>query len=501
MQLSDLISKANLSYLSKATDAPINTIQITNISCDSRRIEPGGIFVALVGTGQDGHDYIDAAIKAGAVAVLCNSDMNLPDGIIHLNTDDPRTAYAHLCAVFWSKRGAMQIAVTGTNGKTSTVEYLRQIWQRLNWSAASIGTLGARTAIENNPGQMAGFNTGGLTTPSAEVLFSGIDALAKSGMTHLALEASSHGIEQDRLAGLPIHVAVFTNLSQDHLDFHENMDTYFAAKAKLFHSHLMPAGYAIINIDNAWGVKLADSLDDKPVVVVRVGRDLSADVRIIDIKPNGPFLQIDLSVFGEIRTYPVALSGMFQVENAVMAATAAHVSGLPLHDAFGALPNLLPTPGRMQPVHGHPEKARIVIDYAHTPDALETALKALRAETENKLYVVFGCGGDRDRAKRPIMGAAAARIADHVIITDDNPRSENPAEIRAEILASCPDAEEISARDKAIISAVRQLKSGDSLLIAGKGHETVQQIGTETLPFDDAAVARVALQQIGGADA
>lgn len=500
MQLSELIKRASIQHLA----SPIDSV-ITGISCDSRRIQPGGIFAALPGSKKDGHDYIDAAIKAGASAILCRPDTSLPDGITHLSSEDARSAYARLCAVFWPARGKMHIAVTGTNGKTSIVEYLRQIWQRIGWPAASLGTLGARTAGLNAPGHItgigAGIGTGGLTTPSAETLFSSIDQLAKRGITHFALEASSHGIAQDRLVGLAIHTAIFTNLSQDHLDYHEDMDSYFEAKAKLFETCLMPAAYVVINTDDSWGQKLADRLADRPVVVVRVGRDKKSDVRIINITPSDSCLLLEVCVFGAPLTYTVALAGGFQVENAVLAATAAHVSGLPVHDAFGTLPNLLPTPGRMQPIHGHPAEARIIIDYAHTPDALATALEALRAETSGQLYVVFGCGGERDSLKRPMMGAAAAKHADQIIITDDNPRSEDPAKIRAEILKACPQAEEIAPRGKAITEAIARLKTGDSLMIAGKGHETVQQIGTETLPFDDAAVARVAIQQMEGRDA
>ena len=496
MQLSNLIAKSDVTLVSGDTTQPF-----TGISCDSRRISSGGLFAALPGTDRDGHDYIQAALEAGASAILCRDDIKLPDTVAHLTAPDLRSAYAQSCALFWPKRGQMHVAVTGTNGKTSTVEYLRQIWQRLNWSAASLGTLGARSVQENAPGQLAGFETGGLTTPPSEMLFSTINELAKGGMTHLALEASSHGIAQGRLVGLPIHVAIFTNLSQDHLDYHDTMDSYFAAKTQLFDNYLMPAGYAVINIDDQWGEALANKLEGRSVVIVRVGRCEKADVRILNIQTSGPFLQINLDVFGTKQIYQVALSGMFQAENAILAATAAHVAGLPIQDAFGALPSLTPTPGRMQPVHGHPDKARIVIDYAHTPDALETALTALRAETENSLYVVFGCGGDRDKSKRPMMGAAAAKLADHVIITDDNPRTEAASDIRKDILKACPDADEIAQRDKAIIAAIGMLKAGDSLMIAGKGHETVQQIGTETLPFDDAAVARMALRQMEGSDA
>ena len=288
MQLSDLLTKTSIDIISQNNLKHPDALPVEGISCDSRLIKPGCLFAALPGSEQDGHNYIDDAIQAGAAAILCRPDTKLPETVIHLTAENLRHAYTDLCAAFWPRRASMQVAVTGTNGKTSTVEYLRQIWQRLHWPAASLGTLGARTAAENAPGEIAGFNIGGLTTPSAEMLFSTVDNLAKSGISHIALEASSHGISQDRLTGLPVHVAIFTNLSQDHLDFHNDMDSYFAAKAKLFHNHLMLAGYAVINIDDSWGARLAANLDNESVVVVRVGRSSKADVRIIDIKTVGP---------------------------------------------------------------------------------------------------------------------------------------------------------------------------------------------------------------------
>ena len=494
MRLSDLIKEMPLTLQQGAGDPDISII-----SCDSRQMREGGLFAALPGTHLDGHDYIEAAIANGAKAILCAKNTALPEGITPLYAEDIRSAYTALAARFWPKRGQMHVAVTGTNGKTSIVEYLRQIWQRVGWHAASIGTLGARTAMLNAPGQMIG--TDGLTTPAAERLFGIIDQLAAQGMTHLAIEASSHGLAQDRLQGLAVHTAIFTNLTQDHLDYHKDMDSYFADKAKLFTRHLLPGGHAIINVDDPWGAKLADMLASAPVVVVRVGRSADCQFQIKTIETKGPCQLVTLQVGEDTLIYTLALSGAFQAENAVLAAVAAHMSGLPIHDAFGALPQLLPTAGRMQPVHGHPADAKIIIDYAHTPDALATALQALRAETEKALYVVFGCGGDRDAGKRELMGQAAARLADHIIITDDNPRSEDPAAIRADIRGGCPEAEEIAPRDKAIHTAISRLQSGDALLIAGKGHETVQQIGTESLPFDDAAVARVAIDRLEPDDA
>lgn len=466
---------------------------ITHASAHSGRISAGGLFAALPGSKLDGHDFITDALEKGAQAILSDREsLSLPKGIAHIHSPEPRRDYARICAAIYPARPGMLVGVTGTNGKTSIVEYMRQIWKRATWPAASIGTLGVACPVA----ELAS-STANLTTPAAEDLFALFHNLAKSGITHAAFEASSHGLDQDRMAGLGVNVAVFTNLSQDHLDWHGDMDAYLKAKSRLFFENLLDAGTAILNADDPAVMTLKEKLAQRDIVVWTVGVNPEADfcIRQIDTHPFG--LDVQITARGEAFRFPVALSGTFQAVNAVMAAAAAYASGMPLQDSFGALPALTPVRGRMQPVHGHPAGARIIIDFAHTPDALEVALDALRAQTPDRLKVVFGCGGDRDKTKRQKMGAIAARLADEIIITDDNPRSEDPAAIRAEIRKGCPDAHEISPRDEAIKTAIAALGGGDTLLIAGKGHETSQMIGTETLPFDDASVARHALSQLG----
>lgn len=482
MQLCDLLP--NLSVNDRQA-----TAIISGISADSRRIEPGHLFVAIAGHEYDGHDYITQALAAGAVAVMGERPASDYPDIAYYHSSDIRRDYAEACAKFWPKRPPMQVAVTGTNGKTSTVEFLRQIWQLATWNAASIGTLGVRT-----PQSGLTLDVPSLTTPGAEDLFYVIDQLGRSQIRCLALEASSHGIAQDRLAPLDIHVAGFTNLSRDHLDYHNDMDEYFAAKKQLFTTLLPDGAAAAINSDDAYGRQLYQELKDRKIVLKRIGYDADADLRILSLTPAPYGFDISLSYDGHSYHYPLALMGRFQAENAVMAAMLAHLSGLPVQDSLGALPSLKPIAGRMQPVYGHPQSARIVVDYAHTPDALRSALAQLRSETDNKLLVLFGAGGDRDAGKRALMGDAAAELADITFITDDNPRSEDPALIRQQIIGSHKGFTEIGNRKAAIQAAIDSLGAGDSLLIAGKGHETTQMIGDETLPFDDAAVARLALR-------
>jgi len=472
-------------------------LEISSVSANSATIQMGGLFAALKGAKQDGHDFIDAAIKAGAVAILSDqATLSLPTGIAHIKSDDTRHAYAQICAAIYASRPGMLVGVTGTNGKTSVVEYMRQIWTRATWPAATIGTLGVACPVLELASSSAM-----LTTPAPESLYALLHQMAKSGITHTAFEASSHGLDQQRMAGLGVNVAVFTNLSQDHLDWHGDMDSYFAAKAKLFHQNLLDGGTAVLNADDAQVMKLKEQLEKRQIVIWTVGSNPEADFCIQKIESHPFGLDVQITAKGQAFRFPVALSGTFQAVNAVMAAVAAYASGMPLQDSLGALPSLTPVRGRMQPIHEHPAGARIIIDFAHTPDALEAALIALRDQTPDKLKVIFGCGGDRDKGKRQKMGAIAAKLADHIIITDDNPRSEDPSAIRAEICKGCPDAKEISPRDAAIKAAIAGLDGGDTLLIAGKGHETSQMIGTETLPFDDASVARHAIAQLGTKEA
>lgn len=486
MKLSHLFSHRTL-----ASD--IAEIDIVGISADSRKIQKGWLFVAIRGHEADGHDYIDDAMAKGAAAILAETPI-LNSALPLITSENIRYEYAQICARFWPKRPAIQVAITGTNGKTSTAEFLRQIWQKATWEAASLGTLGARTSQSGTSLDTPHLPSLGLTTPGAEDLFRVIDAVAKQSVRCLALEASSHGIEQDRLAPLSIHVAGFTNLSRDHLDYHKTMDAYFEAKSRLFTELLPDGAAAAINIDDAYGQKLALSIKDRALVLKTIGTTAGADLRITALHATDYGFDAHFSYQGTNYQYPIALMGRFQAENALLAALLAHLSGLSAHDAFGALASLQPIPGRMQPVHGHPLKARILVDYAHTPDALGNALCLLRQEIEGKLIVLFGCGGDRDKGKRPQMADKAREWADVIYVTDDNPRSESPADIRGDIIGDNRDRIiEIGNRKAAIQTAIDTLGEGDCLLIAGKGHETTQTIGHETLPFDDAAVARAAL--------
>jgi len=490
LHLSDLLNN-----LADIPDQAAST-PIAGMSDNSRAIKPGDMFAALAGSSTDGRNYIEDAIKAGASAVL--TDMrpleasldNLSIPIVMV--ENPRHVLARAAARFWGKQPGMIAAVTGTNGKTSTADFLRQLWTRATWQAASIGTLGVKgTDTRKMDGKILDLPK--LTTPDSVSLHSALSPLCDAGVTHLALEASSHGLVQQRLDGLNVHIAAFTNLSQDHLDHHGDMESYFTAKSHLFMNLLMHAGAAIINIDDPYGRRLCDMLtiqgEARQIVIKTFGFADDADFQIENITPIDNILEMSIKHGGDSWHIPLAMSGTFQAVNALTAAIMAHMSGLTLQDSLGGLAYLKPAPGRMQTVTGHPKGAQIVVDFAHTPDALRAALEALRPEVSHKLYVLFGCGGDRDPSKRPLMGAIADQAADIVIITDDNPRSEDPANIRAAIMATSPKSIEIIPRDTAIKSTLEKLESGDVLLIAGKGHETVQLIGDETLPFSDISVA------------
>ena len=479
-------------------DIPNQTgaIMVTGLAVDSKRVAAGNLFFALAGSHRDGRDFIGDAITAGAAAIvtgmapLANDIAKLAQqaAIPILQCENPRRIMAKMAAIHWPSQPGIVAAVTGTNGKTSTTEFLRQLWQRATWQAIAVGTLGI-TGTDMIKSDGALLSLPPLTTPDSISLHATLAPLTKAGVTHLALEASSHGLEQHRLDGLNIHIAAFTNLSRDHLDHHIDMDRYFAAKHRLFSDLLSEGGAAIINLDDQFSAAIIDSLQDRAIVIKTFGYAKDADFRILSITPSGDGLDMKVVYQDQTWDIPLALSGTFQAINALTAAVMAHLGGLPLHDALGALPYLKAAPGRMQTIHGHPAGARVVVDYAHTPDALAAALGALRPEASGKLVVLFGCGGDRDPGKRAMMGKVACKIADEIIITDDNPRSEDPASIRSAILQSCDKATEIVPRDKAIASALGNLVAGDVLLIAGKGHETGQLIGNETLPFDDASVA------------
>ena len=380
-------------------------------------------------------------------------------------------------------------AVTGTNGKTSVAAFTRQIWAHHGLGAASLGTLGIVGPDFAEPGS--------LTTPDPVALHRALQRLAARGIDHVALEASSHGLDQFRLDGLTLSAAAFTNLTRDHLDYHGDMAAYFAAKRRLFAELLPRGGAAVINLDSSEGRELAALCRGRGQRVIGFGADALADLRLISARPEGAGQTLLLEAFGTRRALLLPLMGEFQAMNALAALGLAVATGVPAGEALDALAALQGAPGRMEHAATHPNGAPIIVDYAHTPDALETALTALRPHCRGRLVVVFGCGGDRDAGKRPMMGAIAERLADRVIVTDDNPRSEDAASIRRAILAAAPKAREIGDRGSAIRAAVAMLEPGDVLLLAGKGHERGQIVGDTVLPFDDAEMARAAVAEIG----
>jgi UDP-N-acetylmuramoyl-L-alanyl-D-glutamate--2,6-diaminopimelate ligase len=445
---------------------------IAAITADSRAVRPGTIFAALPGTRVNGVEFIADAVAGGAVAVLAPPGTVWPEGVqprpLMLDAE-PRRLLARIAALLAGPAPECLVAVTGTNGKTSTVDFLRQIWTLAGNRAASLGTLGVVA-----PGLGGG---PGLTTPDPVALANTLAGLARGGVTHAALEASSHGLHQHRLDGLTLRAGGITNLTRDHLDYHVTMSAYRAAKLLLF-TELLPEGAAAV---------ASDTLD---VTTLGALRDIAA-ARRLDLHVVGPESCVArpdgqvVRVWG--RDYFLPLAGRFQADNAVLAASLAEATGA--RNAFAALAELQGVRGRMELAARLPNGAAAYVDYAHTPDALERLIAALRPHTEGRLHIVFGAGGDRDPGKRPLM-AVAARAADHAIVTDDNPRSENPATIRAAIMAAIPQASEIGDREAAIAAGLSALAPGDVLVVAGKGHEQGQIVGGVTLPFDDAGVIR-----------
>ena len=464
----------------------------TGVAVDSRQVSKGDVFVAVEGTVHDGHDFIGDAVARGAAAVVASRGLGDDAGIPAIVVEDSRRELSRLARLFHPGQPGMIAAVTGTNGKTSTTEFLRQIWTQVGWSCASMGTLGINGPV---PDELA---SPGLTTPDAVSLHRALDILAGAGITHAAMETSSHGIHQGRVDRVEIAVAGFTNLSREHLDYHPDIESYFLAKAALFTERLPEGGGAVINTDTPWGMRLREMVSERPVHVLAVGESEDADLRITGISPFDGGIAASVSHKGVDYTLPLALNGAFQAHNALLAAGMAHASGVAMGHALTCLRYICPAPGRMQSLPGHPEGAVVVVDYAHSPDALASALSNLRPQARGRLGVVFGCGGDRDRGKRPEMGRIAAELADFAIITDDNPRSEDPASIRKEIRAACPGAADQGDRRQAIFEGISALVDGDVLLVAGKGHEVNQTVGSETLPFSDEATVRGVLASLAG---
>src|SRR5579875_3271939 len=399
---------------------------VTGLTADSRAVQPGFLFAALPGTQVDGKRFIPDAVARGAVAVLAKDAEGLDARLPIITDDNPRRTFARMAARFYAPQPKTIAAVTGTNGKTSVTVFLRQIWEKLGTPAASLGTIGLFAPGIEQPGS--------LTTPDPVTLHRDLAMLAKAGIDHVALEASSHGLDQFRLDGLNVTAAAFTNLTRDHLDYHADMEAYFLAKARLFTELLPQRGTAVFNIDASQTARLTRLSQSRDQKIITYGRNPAADIWMSDALPEGLGQRITFSGFGHKRTIWLPLLGTFQAWNALGALALAIACGAPAKAAFDAVAALTGVPGRMQRVGEMP----IIVDYAHTPDALETALKALRPFATGKLIVVFGCGGDRDPGKRPQMGAIAERLADAIIVTDDNPRSENPAAIRRAILEACP---------------------------------------------------------------
>ena len=459
---------------------------ITGLTSDSRAVRPGVIFAALPGTRHDGRAFIAEAIARGAVAVLAPRGTALPQGLapgLLLAAEDARQALARMAAAFHGAQPGTVIAVTGTNGKTSTVDFLRQIWRLQGRSAASIGTLGLIAD---------GFEPGpSLTTPDPVALHAMLAELAHGGISHAAMEASSHGIDQRRLDGVILAAAGFTNLTRDHLDYHGSMEAYRTAKLRLFDTLLAEGAAAVVSadMDAETLAALREAAQRRRLSLSTVG-ETGDEVRLLRHTPLPDGQEITFEAFGARQPATLALPGRFQTDNALLAATLATVSGLPAAQAFGMLGKLGGVRGRMELAARLPNDAAIYVDYAHTPDAIARLLAALRPHTTGRLHILFGAGGDRDPGKRALMGAAACGGADVVWVTDDNPRSEDPAAIRAAVLAGCDKGIGIAGRAAAIATAMTDLGPGEVLAVAGKGHESGQTIGGVTLPFDDADIVR-----------
>ena len=476
-----------------ARDLPVDP-EITGVTADSRAVRPGVLFAALPGSRADGRGFIPAALAAGAAAVIAPEDapdldaLRLDGAVPLVRAADPRRLYALAAAAFYGARPEICVAVTGTNGKTSVAVFCRQLFTALGRSSASMGTLGVQTAD-------TALTPPGLTTPDAGELARLLAELAGMGVTRLALEASSHGLDQRRLDAVELKAAGFTNLSRDHLDYHADMDAYRAAKLELFERLLPRGATAVLNADSPEYGRFAAAAVSRGQTVMSVGEAGQA-LRLLSrtSTPEGQTLELDAA--GVRRTVRLPLAGAFQASNALVTAGLVIATGEAPDTVLAALERLEGAPGRLQHVGSGPNGGEAYVDYAHTPDGLATVLAALRPHARGRLLAVIGAGGDRDRAKRPLMGEAAARVAELVVVTDDNPRSEDPAAIRREVLAGAPGAWEVGDRRAAIRAGVDQLGPGDVLVVAGKGHEQGQTVAGVVHPFDDVAEVRAALRAL-----
>ena len=453
---------------------------ITGLTADSRAVKHGYLFAALKGEHSDGVQYIPQAEENGAAAILAAS--TVPTSLPIVIDAEPRRKLASMAAAFFPRQPETIIGITGTNGKTSTARFASQLLQLCGRKAGSLGTLGA---VANGFDRQLGF-----TTPEPVALHETLNEMTNHGVTHLAMEVSSHGLAQYRADGVRFAVAAFTNITQDHLDFHDGFDDYREAKMRLFSTLLGENGTAVINADGEGAVEFAEAARSRGIRVIATGAH-GDDIKLKSASPTPTGIEMQMSAFGADYDITLPLTGLFQAENALLAAGIVIACGENAADVIPLLEKLHAVPGRMQ-LAATTNGGAVYVDYAHTPDAIETALRAIRPHAAARVVAVIGAGGDRDKGKRPLMGKAASEYADIVIVTDDNPRTEDPAEIRAGVLAGCEKALEIGDRGKAIATGVAMLEPGDVLIIAGKGHETGQVVGAETLPFDDAAIAQQA---------
>ncbi len=475
--------------IAEAADTPHAALQIDGLAADSRKARANGLFFAVPGTQADGLDFAPQAIANGAVAIVAARAPAKPLAKPVIVVPDVRIALSRAAARFFPVQPQTIAAVTGTSGKTSIAAFLRQIWLYCGRQAASMGTIGIVAP--------SGDVYGSLTTPDSITLHETLAKLSADGVTHLAMEASSHGLDQRRLDGVRLSAGAFTNLSRDHLDYHATLDDYLAAKLRLFDSLLQPGQPAVIDADTDVAPKVIAACEERGLDVRTVGRKGHA-IRLVERAPDGFATRLTLECDGKVSHVLLPLAGEFQTSNALVAAGLAIATGETPRDVFSALEKLVGAPGRIERI-GEKNGGAAFVDYAHKPGALETAISALRPFARGKMIVVFGCGGDRDRGKRAIMGEISARLADITIVTDDNPRSEEPAPIRAAILEGAKahagaDVREIGDRAAAIAAGVGLLASGDVLLVAGKGHETGQIIGSKTIPFSDHDAVRAALE-------
>jgi UDP-N-acetylmuramoyl-L-alanyl-D-glutamate--2,6-diaminopimelate ligase len=461
-------------------DASEGARTVTGFAIDNRKVAKGAVFGAFEGVRVNGEDYIPAAIAAGAIAVVARPGARV-EGAVHIKSDEPRRLFAQIAAGFYAPYPDTVVAVTGTNGKTSTVELTRQLWRMAGEKSASIGTLGVTTSVDQV--------STGLTTPDIVTFLSNMAGLAREGIGHVAYEASSHGLAQYRSEGLPVRAGAFTNLSRDHLDYHGTMEHYFEAKMRLFDEVVEDGGTAVIWADDTRSGEVIDRARGRGLRLITVGTQ-GETLKLVSRKPSllGQTLMIEAE--GETHKVELPLIGAYQAANALTSAGLVLATGGKLKDVLGHLARVSPVRGRLERAVITKAGAPVYVDYAHTPDGLRAAIEALRPHTEGRLITVFGAGGDRDAGKRPLMGQVAAELSDDVIVTDDNPRGEDPGVIRSAILAGAPGAREIGGRRAAIADAIAGAGAKDIVLLAGKGHEQGQIIGDRVLPFDDVTVAR-----------